>query len=68
MGSISIVHWMVLLAITFPIYIAPSLVALGRKHEQLAMVVVINVLLGWTGLGWLIALIWAAVGKSKRAE
>ena len=63
MGSFSIFHWVVVVVILGPIYLAPTIVASVRKHDQLPMVVVINVLLGWTGLGWLIALVWAAAGR-----
>jgi hypothetical protein len=41
------------------IYFVPSLVATQRRKRNLAAIVALNVLLGWTLLGWCGALIWA---------
>jgi hypothetical protein len=32
-----------------------------RRHRNLAAIVVLNLLLGWTFLGWVGALIWAII-------
>lgn len=37
----------------------PGVVAMVRHHHQRGAIAVLNLLLGWTGLGWAIALIWA---------
>jgi len=42
------------------LYLAPALLAAGRNHPQQSGVLLFNVLLGWTLLGWLAALVWAA--------
>ena len=47
------------------LYLLPSFVAAGRKCKAGAGIVLLNLLLGWTFLGWVIAIIWAAVGESK---
>lgn len=62
MGSFGIVHWIILL-ICLPISFAPSIVAFVRKHRQKWLVFLLNLLAGWTGIGWIAALIWAIVGK-----
>jgi hypothetical protein len=41
------------------LYLAPSLVAYKRAHHQLGAIAVINVLLGWTVVGWVVALAMA---------
>ena len=41
------------------IYFIPLIVALGRYHHQRTAIVMLNIFLGWTLLGWIIALIWA---------
>ena len=38
------------------IYAAPSLIAVLRGHRRWALVIVLNILLGWTLVGWLLAL------------
>ena len=37
----------------------PTWVSLGRGHRNLASIIATNVLLGWTLIGWIIALIWS---------
>ncbi len=41
------------------IYFAPTINALFRNHKSLGGIIVINVFLGWTMIGWIIALAWA---------
>jgi Superinfection immunity protein len=41
------------------VYFVPTIVAIGRKHPQIAPIVLINLLLGWTVLGWIGALVWS---------
>ncbi|KXX64208.1 hypothetical protein AY586_14620 [Marichromatium gracile] len=46
-----------LLALAF--YFLPGLVAKGRRHSKTEAIFVLNLLLGWTFLGWVGALVWA---------
>lgn len=41
------------------IYIIPILVSAFRGHNNIASISALNILLGWTGLGWAAALIWS---------
>ena len=50
-------------------YLAPFMVAAGRSHDALAAVLVFNVLLGWTIIGWIAVFCWALfspVGETSR--
>lgn len=49
----------VLLAIFSLGYFVPHAVAVCREQENSASIFVLNLFLGWTVLGWIIALIWA---------
>lgn len=40
-------------------YFLPSLLANGSKKKNTASIFVLNLFLGWTLIGWVIALIWA---------
>ena len=40
-------------------YFLPTIIAGRRKHHNLGAIIAVNLLLGWTLLGWLIALIWS---------
>ena len=37
----------------------PTYVAFYRRHEHRLAIGVVNFLLGWTGIGWAAAMVWA---------
>jgi hypothetical protein len=41
------------------IYFTPAIVANGRRHHNRYAILILDLLLGWTVLGWIIALVWA---------
>lgn len=45
------------------VYILPTLVALGVKNRNWPAIAVLNLALGWTYIGWIIALIWAVARR-----
>lgn len=51
--------------ILFQIAFLPALCALARRHRRLPFVATVNLLLGWTGIGWLVAM---AVAQSPDDE
>jgi len=42
------------------IYFAPALVAYNQKKKNSSAILLLNLFLGWTFIGWIVALIWAA--------
>jgi hypothetical protein len=57
---------MVLAAFFFPIfgfgfvmYFLPSIIAVVRSKRDIAAIVLLNFFLGWTMIGWIVALVWA---------
>jgi len=52
-------EWFLLVFIIFPLYFLPAIIAKSRKHPNTAGVFVLNLLLGWTVIGWIGSLIWA---------
>jgi len=69
MGSLSLVHWMIfaiILLLMVPLYFVPSIVAVVRDHQQKVAIILVNFFFGWSGLGWLGALLWSILGKSNR--
>jgi hypothetical protein len=59
MGSFSADHYKILVALfaAISVYILPSLIAIVFKRRAKARIILINLLLGWTVIGWLIALL-----------
>ena len=43
----------------FVMYFLPSIIALARSKRDIASIVLLNFFLGWTMIGWVVALIWA---------
>lgn len=44
-------------------YLIPSVIALYRRKVNAGPILVVNILLGWCFVGWVIALAWAVSGK-----
>lgn len=55
------------LALVLFAYFLPTFIAASRKSAQTAAIFILNLFLGWTFLGWVIALIWSFVNSSKNA-
>jgi hypothetical protein len=43
----------------FVLYFLPSILALARNKRDTISIFVLNFLLGWTAIGWVVALVWA---------
>jgi len=55
------------LAIVPAVYLLPVIVAAFRRAERWPTVVLINVLLGWTILGWVVALFIASLSAQVQS-
>ena len=49
-----------LIALAFFIYWYPTLLAKRRHHNNFGSIKLVNLFFGWTFIGWVVALIWAA--------
>lgn len=47
------------------LYFLPSIVASHRDHHNTSAIVLLNLFLGWTFVGWVVALVWAATAVQK---
>jgi hypothetical protein len=61
---------MILFLILFGIfvYFVPSIAALSRRHKNSSAIVILNLLLGWTFLGWVIAFVWAYTSNLEESQ
>jgi hypothetical protein len=48
------------IGISFVMYFLPSIIALIRSKRDTLAIFLLNFFLGWTVIGWFVALIWAA--------
>ena len=49
------------------LYMAPTIVAGGNHHHNTGAICALNILLGWTGIGWIAALVWALTKPPRSA-
>ena len=54
-------------ALLLLIYFIPGIIAFMRKHPNAMAIVLLNLFLGWTFLGWVAALVWASTAIRKEA-
>ena len=48
------------------LYMLPTIIAMLRNHRQTTPIFLLNLLLGFTVLGWVIPLAWAFVKPASR--
>jgi len=49
------------------LYLIPFLLAAARGHDAAVLILVATFLVGWTGIGWLAVLAWAALTPAAGA-
>ncbi len=58
MGGISIWQLIIIVSVLL-IYFLPSIIAVKKDHKNMASILLINMFLGWSLIGWLVAIVWA---------
>jgi hypothetical protein len=59
-------RWVVLaIVVVPPVYFVPSVLAASRSHPQGTAIFFVNLLLGWTVIGWVACLIWGGSAESE---
>lgn len=46
-------------------YFLPTIIAKGRKRPNTGAIFALNLFVGWTLIGWVIALVWALTEANK---
>ena len=49
------------------IYIVPAIIASWRQHRQWSAIVALNLVGGWTIVGWIIAAVWACTADTNQS-
>jgi hypothetical protein len=57
---LSIFFFFPFLGLLFLLYFLPSIIALARSKRDLLAIFLLNFFLGWSVIGWIVALVWAA--------
>jgi len=48
------------------LYFLPTIIAAVRRHKSILGILLVNILAGWTFIGWVIALVWSLVGETTK--
>ena len=48
------------------IYFTPTIVAVVRKPGNIGGIFLLNLLAGWTFLGWVVSLLWAVLAQKRK--
>lgn len=59
---------LIISVVCLAIYFIPAGVAVNRQHHNRLAIIVLNIFLGWTLIGWVVALVWACTTKHVAAS
>lgn len=57
----------ILILLALPHFL-PTFIALLRGHHNAFAIFLTNLLLGWTVIGWVVALIWSVTASERRVR
>lgn len=58
---------LVVLVLLLALYFLPTIIAMNRNHNNLGPIFLLNLLLGWTLVGWVVALAWSVANPPAAA-
>ncbi|GEM_PF-2027743 len=59
---------LLLIAVAFYVYLLPTFTAYNRQHPQRFWIMMLNLFLGNTLVGWIAAMVWARNGSEREGE
>ena len=60
--------FVILLLLCLIIYMLPTLIAYARDIPSRAALTVVNIVFGWTLIGWLVCFLWATLAETPVDE
>jgi Superinfection immunity protein len=52
-------YHLIVMPLILVIFFAPAIIAMRRHHARVLAIFMVNLLLGWTVVGWIVALVWS---------
>jgi ABC-type sugar transport system permease subunit len=64
---VGLIMFLIVLVVVLAIYFLPTGIAMLRSHPNFTPIFLVNLLLGWICIGWIVALIWSftAIDQNK---
>ena len=53
------------ICIGLPLYFAPSIIAFSRGKQNRWPIALVNLVMGWSAIGWVGTMIWACLDKPR---
>lgn len=53
-----------IMAVVLFVYLLPTTVACVRLHRRMGAIMLVNIFLGWTFVGWWWAMIWSVMAEA----
>lgn len=57
---VGILLYVIFLFLLF-VYFLPAIIAAMKKKRNMVAIILLNLFLGWTFIGWVVSLVWAAI-------
>ena len=58
----------IIILISFALYFLPSIIAILKRKSNMLAIILLNVFLGWTFIGWLVSLIWSVTNDIEESS
>lgn len=55
----------VFLVLLIGLYFLPVIIAYRKNHQAIVGIIIVNIIVGWTLIGWIVCLIWSYSGSKK---
>jgi hypothetical protein len=59
------IFFFVVMALCMGVYFVPSIVASKRNHKNFTSILLLNIFLGFSLIGWVIALVWSTSAQDN---
>ena len=56
-----------LFVVGLAMYLIPTIIAFARHHPSRVAIAIVNLLFAWTIVGWIVAFVWALMGRRSYA-
>lgn len=63
-GGIASLFLMGAILVTIAVYFVPSFIAFKRDKANKTSILVLNIFLGWSLIGWVVSLVWALANET----
>ena len=65
-GLPELIIYLIVILIVLAIYFLPAIIAMKRDKSNKNAILLLNLFLGWTFIGWVVALAWATMDNDKQ--